>query len=130
MSKLPILKRLRKEDLPESPPWMDKVIESHNLLVEGLQVALSKNLNFDDNFNAKTHDFTLREKDFPFTFVHGIKGTPKGLTLLKFEKKGSFHDPITNIGTPDWEFDGEKIIIHSIPGTTPTDQFNIRILVI
>jgi len=130
MAKLPILKRLRKEDIPDAPAWMDRVIEPFNLLLEGLQVSLSKNLNFDDNFNAKIHDFTLRENDFPFTFVPDIKGNPKGLTLLKFEKLGSFHDPITNIGTPDWEFDGERIILHSIPGTNPIDQFNIKLLII
>jgi hypothetical protein len=62
MAKLPILDRIRREDLPDSEDWVDNLIRPINRFMEAVYGALNLNLTLDENLAAQTKsiDFTTR----------------------------------------------------------------------
>lgn len=57
MANLPKITRIRREDLPDAPGWIEKLLYPLNLFMEGVYQALNKNLTYAENLAAKVVEF-------------------------------------------------------------------------
>lgn len=57
MAKLPKITRIRREDLPDAPGWIEKLLYPLNLFMEGVYQALNQNLTYAENLASKVVAF-------------------------------------------------------------------------
>ena len=137
MALIPRLKKLLREDLKAAPPWISVIIESTNLLVDAVSSLLTKNLSFQDNFNAQLKEFTFQtaatysDGDFErITFPKTIKGKAIGVILLRIARTGIAYAPITEPVTISWVESNSGIVIDHITGLENSAKYNITLLVV
>jgi hypothetical protein len=121
--KPPILERIREEDITDAPDWFKKkVLVTLNRFMETVVQVLTKNVNFDDNFDSQTYTDTINSAALTsgYKFKVSIKGKPKGLQILKIVKTTENWTNFSVAPFPLWEYvDNEgnrEIIIHNILG--------------
>lgn len=68
MAKIPVIKRISREDFKESdlPKWIDFLLTPLNQFIVSVVTALSSRLTFEENFQSKVLDFEL-EHDVELT---------------------------------------------------------------
>lgn len=142
--KLPIQKKILREDVKEAPPWVDKLLYPINSFFETVFSGLSKNLTFSENIACQI-------KEIEFNTTGTYDGTAANWVNLKFNKtiktkaQGVWLLQIIdlgNIGTPlssyrpiegdvciDWMEDNGQIIIGLIRGLAASKTYSVRFLV-
>ena len=137
MAKLPVQKRLRREDLPDAPGWMDVVIDVINSFLESLYFALNKQITFTDNIACQIKQLSfLTNSTYSggilagFTkiqFNHNLKTKPIGVEILQI---------LPNSGTPiikpvclSWSQENGNVYINYITGLENSTTYNLVILV-
>ncbi len=137
MAKLPIIKRISKEDLKEAPSWLDKVLYPLNLFMESVYTALNKGLTFQDNFASQIKDveFTtptnyVSAQNFnKVTFVHSLKTMAIGISILSIHEKQS-SAVIKNAVSLDWRDINGTININFVTGLEDNKKYIIRLLIL
>ena len=79
MARLPILKRLQREDFPDAPEWMDKMMYVLNTFMEGSYNAMNRSLTIADNLQGELKEFT-------FTTKAAYNGTAANWTALSWNR--------------------------------------------
>jgi len=119
MAKLPPLKRIHQEDVPEGPKWLQKILIPINSFFQNVWQALDHGLTLQDNFDVKIVDVT---------FVGGqVLELPNNLSR-----------PITAIlaaqssigGQVVWRQIGDKIEISNLTGATPGVSYAVRLIIL
>jgi hypothetical protein len=59
MAKLPNIQRILREDIPDAPAWIDKVITPVNNAFEALYSALAGNVTLADNLTVQVKTLTI-----------------------------------------------------------------------
>lgn len=137
--KLPIYKRISREDLQEAPDWIGKMLYPINQVFETVYNTLNKNLTFADNFLSfqKSVQFTTKSTytagdwdvisfAIPSTFNVKVLGVlilnlkPVDTTLIA----GS--DPTSLV----WSEDNRTVQINWVAGLANSTAYNLTVVVI
>lgn len=125
---LPAYKKIRKENIPEAPKWVDFIINPFNEFVEKVYSLFNKGITFDDNINSDKITLPgFTTNDLPYTFQNRIKGIPAGLQVIKAQiEAGSF----IQIGAPvfpEWEYNSanNSIILHNLTNLSSDKKYSI-----
>ena len=140
MSKLPTVRRLSKEDIPDSPEWFDKVLTPLNIFFESIYGALNKDITFSENISCNIKELTITTPaayvtnvvaSTPLTqFTNPLRNKPQGvITLALFETNLPF-GALSIPHSVEWTFLNEKIQITHISGLTAKVKYTLRILII
>ena len=111
MARLPIIKRITREDVSQAPSWIENLIFPINQFMESVFRALDRNLTFTDNFSAQiqeiefdtssAYDGTAANFD-TLEFSRTIKTLPRGLFLMQILQVEDNHTPIESAVYIDW----------------------------
>lgn len=139
MAKLPTIKRILREDLPEAPPWIDKMLSPMNKFFEDVYNALNRNLSFVDNVTGQTKELTFEtlaaydgtaanweNLEFPRT----LKRKPTGLLLMQIIQNEDNHTAIETAPYIDWLDENGTIKIYLITGLTASKSYTVKMLLI
>lgn len=140
MSKLPIIKRIQREDFPDAPAWIDKLTYPINSFFESVYNSLNKNLTFGDNIASEIKEFTFTTLASyvgtaatweAIEFQRSIKASPKGVVLLQIYKFGSAtYSPIEGDVYMDWSETNGTVTIGLVRGLAASTKYTLRVLVI
>lgn len=139
MASLPPIKRISKEDIPEAPPWIEKVIYPVNLFFDSVYRALNGRLTSPENISAEVKEInfqvpssydgtTVSDWDI-LTFQSSIGRLAKSLQVMQIIEvvnTGNFA-PIGKDITIDWEDENRLIKIHYITGLTASKKYKLRV---
>lgn len=133
MKPIPI-KWISKEDWPEAPAGVEKLLNPLNLVLDSLQTGLNKGITFEDNITSQIRQFSIKAgaatTDNTFSFASTKKTRPIGLMLLNVYKEQSNYAAIGQAVFVEWVFDGVNINITSITGLTNGSTYNFTVLII
>lgn len=126
--KLPPQPRIRKEDIPNAPGWINKVLIPLNRFFENVYLVLNKRLTFTDNFTAEVKTITIRPDEIPYEFKTDVSN-PKCVIVGKAVQDSGFHVDITSPVFVDWRLDKDLIVIENISNLTTGKIYNITLLI-
>lgn len=139
MAKLPVLKRILREDLKDAPDWIERLLYPINTFFDAVFQALKKNITFDDNIACQLRDVSFRTSSAydgtaanfdTFTFVKTIKTKAKGVIILDIKQVEDNYTPIEAAVSLEWiEFEDE-IEVHLVSGLTASKSYTAKLLVI
>lgn len=121
------IKRIRREDLPEAPAWIERVIAPFNIFVDSVYNAMNKNI--EHGVNIRSFYKELEVSAFPVTFANELPDNPKCVILAQAYKASS---PIDTIGTAlavEWDYTQDGVRIKNVYGLTAGVKYKIRLLV-
>lgn len=137
MAKLPNQKKLRKEDIPDSPDWFGVVIDVMNSFMESVYFALNKQITFNDNIACQIKDINFTTSSIYSTgllvdfgklqFTHTLKTKPQGLFIMQLTQ--SNNAPIIKTVSCDWNQEGGLVYINYISGLEDSTTYNLRVMV-
>lgn len=147
IAKLPVIKRLQREDFPEAESWIEKLIYPLNQFMEGAYAAMNRSLTFGDNMAGEVKEFT-------FTTTSGYNGTAANWTALEWQRtlknrpQGCLILQITQLTatgttTPlgvyapiegdvclDWNETNGTVTIGLVRGLAASTKYKLRVLLI
>ena len=139
MASLPPIKRISKEDLPDAPDWIEKVIYPVNLFFDSVYRALNGRLTSPENIVGQvkelsfqvisTYDGSDTDKWDVQKFQSTIGSLAKSLQLMQIVEvadNGNFV-PIGKDVFIDWEDENRVIKIHYIPCLTDSEKYLLRV---
>lgn len=140
MAKLPAFKRLQREDFPDAPAWIDRLIYPVNRFFDSVYNALNKRLDFIDNLQGEfrtisfettgSYDGSAANFD-SLQFVHSLKVKPKGLLLCQIQKDGlAEYSPIEGDVYVDWVEVNGTVEIGLVRGLAASTSYTITVLLI
>jgi len=137
MAKLPTIKRILREDLPDAPDWIDKLLYPVNKFFEDVFNALNRNLEFVDNVTGQKKDVTFKTLSTyvstsatfeTLEFPRTLKRKPTGLLLLQIIQDEDNHTPIETAPYIDWLDENGTIRIFLVTGLVASKTYNMRVL--
>lgn len=80
---------LSREDLPDAPPWIDRLLPKLNQALKGGANALNRQLTFADNFAAEIRDITVTIPDdwVTPTLKANVANWGGGFATIQYRKK-------------------------------------------
>lgn len=139
MGALPPVDRILREDIPDAPAWVDRIIYPINRFLESVTLVLNKNITFVDNIPVQIAEFT-------FTTLSTYNGTaanfttiqfqrtlafkPRGLLLMQIFQTGGNHVPIESAVYIDWLDVNGVVTIYTITGLTASRTYTCRVMAI
>ncbi len=126
--KLPIQKKILREDLKDAPEWVNNVIGPINNFMETIYQAMNKNID-ETNTQSQIREVTVVVPSTyptmePIKFQNALKVRATGLTILQCIEKQSYTPVAT--GNPAWVDDNGTITISAITGLTASKTYIIR----
>lgn len=135
--KPPILDRLRVEDIPKAPDWFkNRVLYIINRFLESVVQILTKNVTFQDNFDAQIYTDTINAAGLTsgYKFKITTNNKPIGLFIMKINKTTDLYTTFTQAPFPLWEYQDDnglrQIVIHDILGIDNSSDYNVTLLVV
>ncbi|HWY34919.1 MAG TPA: hypothetical protein VNX68_09745 [Nitrosopumilaceae archaeon] len=126
MAKIPVIQQLQRQDFPEAPAWITKLLYPLQLFMTTVIGALTNNLTYQDNFSCvvNTLVFTAAaSQDLnKFSFLWPYTRQPIELTMHVTRTDGSTP---TIYAVPSWILVGGSIQVQGIQGLTNGAQYNI-----
>lgn len=133
MAKLPLIRRILREDIPDSPEWVMPILNALNQFFDSVYNALDRNLNFTENIDAQWKVFTIlagaSAADNIFSFLITMRNKPRGLTLENIQQIDSNYIPITSPVFISWRVNSGQISIDAISGLTAGKSYELTVLV-
>lgn len=132
MAKLSNVKRIIKEQMPaDVQKWIDTLLYPLNNTISQLSNALANQLTIVDNMQATVKSFTLKSNQFPFTFNHGLSGTPKVLYIGQINDTAASPATFTVAPYAQWTIgtSASTIVIQTITGLDPTKTYNVTFVI-
>lgn len=128
--KLIPINQIKREDLPEAPDWINKLIGPINMFMENVYRALDNNLTFQENIVGVFKEIYVSTDDLPYLMVNPLKVKPKAVLVGQVRQDVGYHADETTAMMADWEIteDG-KIKIHNLAGLD-TNKHYIQLLII
>ena len=96
--------KILKSDIPDAPPWFDKVLSVLNSFLDTVIGALRGKLTFRDNIYCEIKEFV---------FVHGVE------KKILFSKINQFKGLLI-VSTPEEESDDYAVAAHKVRRRDPT----------
>jgi hypothetical protein len=133
MAKLPVLKKILREDIKEAPGWVDRMLLPINSFFDTMFSALSRNLTFSENIacQIKEIEFTYTGSWVDVTFAKTLKTKASGCWVIDLRDiTTDNYAAITAATGFQWlEGDGE-ILIKQLPGLTASHKYRLKVIVI
>jgi hypothetical protein len=133
MAKLPLIRRILREDLPEAPEWILPLLDSINQFFDSVYYALNRNLTLVENVDTQYKTFRVfagtNPEDNTFNFALTMHRVPVGLTVEKVTQIASTYVPITSPVFCSWRVESTTIVIDAVTGLTAGQSYDITVLV-
>ena len=136
MARLPVVKKILREDVKEAPNWIERMLWPINQFFESVFNALDKRLTLVENVRAQIKEITFTtDASYPsvwenIEFPREIPAAPQGLFVMQILQDEDNHTPITTAGHADWlDLNGVITIFH-ISGLTAGETYTVRFLVV
>lgn len=131
--KIPSVRKILKEDLPDAPDWINGVISPINSFMEYMYQAMNRNITDSDNIACSVKELTyITPSTYPVMdnveFASGLKFKATGLTLLQILDKSDFSPPTSAVYVP-WIDDDGVIVIYPIIGLAASKSYILRVRV-
>lgn len=139
MAKLPVIKRVLREDIPSAPDWIGRLLYPMNLFFENVYNALNSDLTFSENIRSQV-------KDISFTTSSAYDGTaanfetleftielgsfPQGVFILSLVEDTDNFTPIEDSPFINWQAINGVMQISLITGLTASKSYILKVLVI
>lgn len=135
MAKLPSIRRLLKEDFQDAPNWLDRLLNTLNLFMENVYLALNRNLTFPENVRSqkKTFKITAGASAAANTYEFALENTwrPEGVILMKAAQISGSYVPVTSAVFMSWRIgDANNLVIDAVTGLTNGVTYEFTVLVI
>ena len=135
MAKLPSIKKILKEDLKDSPIWVDKMLYVLNRFMEEIYGALNRDLTFTDNIASSFKSISISTyANYPTSFdtmkiANPLRTNPTGVILIRSINSDN-NSPIKSAIGIDWDFlDGNIRILH-VSGLAASTNYQLSFLII
>jgi len=141
MAKLPSINSLRKEDMPNSPDWIDPLLTQLNSFMGSVYRALDNDITVNDNIAAslKQISFTTRsdytsaspvENGFEVQKIaNPLRKKPVGVMLVKTVDL-THYKTITNPVNIYWDFLDGYINVKYVTGLIDSNKYELNLLII
>lgn len=131
--KLPVTKKILREDLKDAPAWVSGIIEPFNSFAESVYQALNKNITFRENIAAFVKEITYSTTSaYPtmdnIQFMNELKVKATGVEVLQAIDKSTYTPAAGPVYVP-WVEDNGNIVIGSITGLAASKIYMIRLLI-
>lgn len=147
MAKLPVVKRLTREDFPEAESWIEKLIYPLNQFMEGTYAAINRSLTFADNVAGEIKEFIFTTKSTyagtaatweVLEWQRTLKNRPQGLLLLQMTQLTvtgtttplGTYTPIEGDVCLDWNESNGLVTIGLVRGLAASTKYRLRVLLI
>jgi len=132
--KLPVLNRIRREDLPDAPEgdWLDVILDTMNRFMEATHKILGGNVTLLDNINGATITVKINQNDIDneYAIKNPIKGKPIHVIITQIYKDTGSFTNFTPAPYASWIFEDNLIKIKNITGIDSTNKYNVTFLVL
>lgn len=128
--KLPIVQQLNRQDFPEAPAWISKVLYPIQLFFTIVYGALNKQLTLQDNLSCTIKQFSVvagpLDTDNTFSFPIDLKRIPVELNAYCTNADGNYAPVYPQVS---WNYVNNQIVINGIKGLTDTLKYNFTVTV-
>lgn len=123
-------KKILQENLP-SYSWLSAIVGPINKGFEDVQRILNNGLTFSSNMSSSVSTVTL-DGTFPVYVSWSLPAKPIGAWPVYVREASGPHTNFTLGVSLDWEWDGSRIKINSVPGITssPTAKYTMTFIAI
>ena len=129
--RLPTIRRLSREEIPDAPEWVDALVYPLNLLFEQLYIGLNKGLTEDENFKGETKTFTITGSSTPedntFTFDSGAVTEPASIVLKRIIRSDRVNPSFSQAPWVNAQWTAGKIQVFSIVGLTDGVKYEVTL---
>jgi hypothetical protein len=131
--KLPVVKKILREDLKEAPSWVSGIIDPFNSFAETVYQALNKNITFRENVQAFVKELTYKTSaGYPteddVSFLNELKVKATGVLVLQAIEKTNYTPAPGPVYVP-WVEDNGSIIVSSVTGLEASKIYMLRLLI-
>jgi len=132
--KLPVIKKILREDVREAPSWVNGLIDPINSFMETVYQALNKNLTLTENIASFVTEITYRTiSTYPTgqettNFMNQLKVRPSGVMVMQVYDKLTYLPPPGPVYVP-WTLNGDQIVMRTITGLEADKAYMIRLVV-
>lgn len=129
--KITLPQQLTRQDFPEAPNWLAKLLYPLQLFQSTIVSALTSQLTLQDNVSCRINDLTFVAGATPelntFSFVWNLPRQPICMLMHVTASDGTT-PPIYPI--PSWNLVGSNIQVNGIQGLTNTVSYHIVTVVL
>jgi hypothetical protein len=132
--RLPIQKKISREDMKDAPSWVNAIIEPVNNFMNTVYLTLNQNVTYTDNFASfvKEIDYTT-PSTYPMgvsnvSFMNNLKVKATGIHLALAVDKSDYTPPPGPVYIPWVEING-SIIIYPVTGLEASRNYLLRLVV-
>ncbi len=131
--KLPVVKRILREDLKGAPDWVNFIIDPFNSFADTIYQALNKNITLSENVRCFIKEITYKTTSaYPVAddiqFMNDLKVKATGVQVLQAVDRSDYTPAPGPVYAP-WTEDNGNIIIRSITGLEASKLYTIRLLI-
>lgn len=130
--KLPVVKKILREDLKDAPGWVNGLIDPINSFMETVYQALNKNITFSENVGCFIKTVSYKTPStYPtmddIEFVNSLRTKATGIIVLQAIDE-NYVPAVGPVYVP-WVENNGAIVISSITGLAASKTYSIRLLV-
>jgi hypothetical protein len=130
MAALPPFSRVRREDIPDAPKWIDKIIVPYNNALEAIYLAFNNGL-ATNNIRCVVRDYSLRPEKMPIVVPWPYTESPVGVFILKARVRDASVTGAAAVPyAPDWTWGASGVTINALQGMTESEFYDIKVLVL
>lgn len=136
MAKIPSGRRISREDIPEAPGWIVRLLSPINTFFDAVYNALNGQLTFVENIKSqiRTVSFTTASDytsgNFPAVkFPNLLKTRVSGLLLLQVQLESDNFTPLTSAVSVDWREVNQEVVINYVSGLANSNTYLAKVLV-
>ncbi len=131
--KLPVVKKILREDLKGAPDWVSFIIDPFNSFAETIYNSLNRNITFQENIRCFIKEISYRTtSSYPVAeniqFMNELKVKAAGVQVLQAFDRSNYTAAPGPVYAP-WVEDNGNIIVSAITGLEASKLYTIRLLV-
>lgn len=130
MARIPVQQQLSRQDFPEAPDWISKVLYPIQLFMTVVVRALTNRLTLQDNFSFAQNRVNFiagaTPSDNAIKFLWKLERQPIELTMHVTRADGVYE---VIFPVPSWNLVGDSIEINGIQGLTSGTEYVITTVV-
>jgi hypothetical protein len=130
MAKIPVITSLNRQDFPEAPDWVVKLLYPLQLFMNTVLSAMRNQLTLQDNFSCVVKQFALTagatDINNTFSFPANLGRTLVELNAYCTNADGSYTPVYPQVS---WNYINGQVVINGIKGLTPTKTYNFIVTV-
>ncbi len=132
--KLPVIKKILREDIKGAPNWIQGIVDPVNQFMESTYQILNKNVTFNENFFSFIKEITyITPSTYPsgvsdISFQNTLKSKASGVIVAQAYDT-SLYVPAPGPVYAPWVENNNSIMISTITGLAASKTYLIRLVV-